>query len=415
MGRKAEEMGPLAVSRLKAPGMHFVGGVDGLALQVLPTGGRSWVLRVMIGGKRREMGLGGFPDVKLADAREAARIARRKIREGVDPIEESRAVKAALAAGQAKVVTFKEAAEQYVTAHEASWKNPKHRAQWRATLKAYAYPTLGSLSVRDIELPHVLAVLEPIWTEKSETASRLRGRIEVVMDWATAHGHRKGLNPARWRGHLDKILPRPSKVARVKHHAAIPVGAVGAFMQKLRQADGTGARALEFAALTAGRSGEVRGATWAEIDLKAKVWTIPAQRMKAGHEHRVPLSPAAIDILQRLPKFKDVEFVFPSARGGQLSDMTLLAVMRRLNAKAVPHGLRSTFRDWASERTSYAHEVAEMALAHTIGNKTEAAYRRGDLFEKRRRLMNDWAAFMDRIEEPAEIIPLRRQTSDEAE
>ncbi|MDO8323069.1 MAG: integrase arm-type DNA-binding domain-containing protein [Phenylobacterium sp.] len=409
MGRKAEEMSPLAVSRLKEPGLHFVGGVAGLALQVLPTGGRTWVLRAMVGSRRRDMGLGGFPDVTLAGAKEAARDARKLIREGIDPIESARAAKSALRAAAAKSLTFTEAADAYLAAHEASWRNPKHRQQWENTLKTYAYPHIGKLSVSDVELAHVMKILEPIWQEKTETAKRLRGRIEMVLDWATARGYRQGLNPARWRGHLDKLLARPSKVAKPEHHAALPLNQMGAFVKRLREADGLGARALEFAILTAARSGEVRGATWGEIDLKAKVWTIPADRMKAGREHRVPLSQAALDLLGALPRIAGSDLLFTAPRGGQLSDMTLLAVLRRMNVDAVPHGFRSTFRDWCSERTNYPRDAAEMALAHTIGDKVEAAYRRGDLFEKRRRMMTDWAGFCARVVvESDNVVPMQQ-------
>jgi len=407
LGRKADELGALEVSRLDKPGMHFVGGVAGLALQVLPTGGRTWVLRVTIGGKRRDMGLGGFPDVKLAGAREAAREARKLIREGVDPIEAARAAASALRASRAKNVTFEEAAKAYIAAHEAGWRNEKHGQQWANTLKAYAYPVIGSLMVRDVDLTHVLKILEPIWTTKNETASRLRGRIEQVLDWATARGYRNGLNPARWRGHLDKLLARPSKLGRVEHHRAIAVSDVGAFMVKLREAEGMGARALEFAILTAARSGEVRGATWSEIDLGAAVWVVPGDRMKAGREHRVALSGAAVSVLKALPRMAGTDIVFPAPRGGMLSDMTLTAVMRRMKVDGVPHGFRSTFRDWAAERTNYPRDVAEMALAHTIGDKVEAAYRRGDLFEKRKRMMADWAKFLSKVDVSSDgVIPI---------
>jgi integrase len=394
------------VSRLREDGFHNVGGVQGLALQV-KQGSRSWVLRAVIGGKRRDMGLGPYPDVTLAQAREKAREARELIRIGVDPVERQQAARRALKIAAAAALTFKQCAEKYIAAHRSGWKNAKHAQQWENTLQTYAYPVVGSLLVRDVGLPQVLKILEPIWTEKNETASRLRGRIELVLDWATARGLRDGLNPARWRGHLDMLLPRPSKVQRGDHHPALPVSEVGAFMARLRRAEGMGARALEFTILTAARSGEVRGATWAEFDLAARVWTVPAGRMKAGKEHRVPLSTAAVDLLNGLPEGASDEIVFKAGRGGMLSDMTLSAVMRRMEVDAVPHGFRSTFRDWAAERTVYPREVAEMALAHTIGNKVEAAYRRGDLFEKRRVMMEDWAAFLVRIEEPASVIPLR--------
>lgn len=407
MARKAAELNALAVSRLSEPGLHFVGGVAGLALQVLPSGGRSWILRASIGGRRRDMGLGGFPDVPLAQAREAARRARSKIRDGIDPIEEGRASRSALLASAASVVTFRAAADAYIAAHQAGWKNPKHGVQWRSTLNGYAFPLIGDLGVRDVELAHILRILEPIWTSKTETASRLRGRLELVLDWAIARGYRVGPNPARWRGHLDKLLARPSKVAVVKHHRALPVGELAEFVSRLRAVEGVSARALEFAILTAARSGEVRGARWSEIDLKEGVWTIPKERMKAAREHRVPLSEPARQMLRSLPK-TDAGLVFESPRGGALSDMALTLVLRRMNVAAVPHGFRSTFRDWTAELTSYPSEVCEIALAHTVGNKVEAAYRRGDLFEKRRRLMRDWARFCLDAQSAEVAIPLRR-------
>lgn len=393
MPRLPEPMGPLAVSRLNSPGLHTVGGVPGLALQVLESGGRTWILRTVIGKRRREMGLGGYPGVTLAMARDAAREARDLVRRGIDPIEAAREAKQSLMATPPVAYTFKAAADAYIAAHSASWKNPKHRDQWTATLSNYAFPVMGDLDVAAIELKHVMRVLEPIWLQKTETAKRLRGRIEMVLDWAGARGFREGPNPARWRGHLDKLLAKPSKVRRIVHHRALPIDAIGAFMTRLRNADGVGARALEFAILTAARSGEVRGATWAEIDLEGGLWTIGAERMKAAREHRVPLSEAALAVLQKMPRGHSDQYVFRAALGGQLSDMTISSVLRRLQVDAVPHGFRSTFRDWAAERTAYPNEVAEMALAHAVGNKVEAAYRRGDLFAKRLALMKDWAAF----------------------
>ena len=409
MASRAEELRALVVAQLTKPGLHFVGGVPGLALQVLPTGGRTWVLRMVIGDRRRDMGLGGFPGVTLADAKEAARIARAKVRAGIDPIEEARSNLSMLKAAQASALTFEDCAGRYIDAHESSWKNAKSAQQWRNTLATYAYPEMGSLLVRDVAMTHVLNVLEPIWHSKTETATRVRGRIESVLDWATARGYREGLNPARWKGHLDKVLPAADKVAKTTHHPALPVSDLGAFMKELRQIQGMGARALEFAILTAARSGEVRGATWAEIDTQAAVWTVPGERMKMKKEHRVPLSPAALALLESLPRMADTPFVFPALRGGMLSDMTLTAVIRRLKAPAVPHGFRSTFRDWAAERTSHPRDAAEMALAHAIGDKVEAAYRRGDLFNKRARMMNDWAAFCARVETKGTVIPLHKK------
>lgn len=423
MPRKPSELTALAVSKLSTPGLHFVGGVPGLALQVLPSGGRTWVLRMVIGSKRRDMGLGGYPGVTLALAREAARAARTKVREGVDPIEEAKAARSELKAMQAAAMTFEQCAAAYIAANRAGWKSAKHAQQWTNTLTQWAYPKLGRLLVRDVGLAQVLAVLEQpadpkkpdgpnLWLAKTETASRLRGRIETVLDWATVRSYRAGDNPARWRGHLDKLLPAPAKVAKADHHPAVPVGEVGRFMVQLRAATGVAARALEFTVLTAARSGEVRGARWPELDLAARVWIVPAERMKAGKEHRVPLSDAAVALLQAMPHLDASELVFPGsgrdADGNprQLSDMALTAVMRRMSLEAVPHGFRSTFRDWAAERTNYPRDVAEMALAHTIGDKVEAAYRRGDLFEKRQLMMADWAKFISTVEHPAGVVDL---------
>ena len=409
MPKLAKELAALTVARIAAPGLHFVGIVPGLALQVTAARARSWTLRVVIGGKRRDMGLGGYPEVPLAQAREKGRNARELIRQGIDPIARQQAAASALRASMTEAATFKECATAYMKAHAAGWKSAKHRQQWENTLTQHAYPVIGELLVRDVKLPQVLAVLEPIWSTTNETAVRLRGRIETVLDWAAARGYRDGLNLARWRGHLDKLLARPSKVAKVEHHAALPVGEVGAFMVRLREAQGMGARALEFGILTAARSGEVRGATWAEVDTEAKVWTIPAERMKAGKEHRVPLSGEALALLATSPKMAGSEVVFPAPRGGALSDMTLSAVLRRMGVAAVPHGFRSTFRDWASERTNYPRDVAEMALAHAIGDKVEAAYRRGDLFEKRRLMLTDWGRFLAKVETKGEVIDMQNK------
>lgn len=404
MPRKAKELSALEVGRLKTPGLHFVGVVAGLALQVTPSGARSWILRTTVGSKRRDIGLGGFPDVSLAGAREAARSTRAKIKEGIDPVAERQAARSTLAAALASARTFQQAAEAYIRAHEAGWKNSKHVAQWTTTLETYAYPIIGSLHVSDIATQHVVSVLEPIWSTKTETASRLRGRIESVLAWARVQGFREGENPARWKGHLDHILPARSKVQRTKHHAALDYRRISSFMAALRVVPGTGARALEFAILCASRSGEVRGATWKEIDLEAGTWTVPAERMKAEREHRIPLSPAALDLLRRQERMAETDLIFPSTKLSPLSDMTLTAVIRRMqeasgqwadsNGKIITaHGFRSTFRDWAGETTPYPREVIEHALAHQLADKAEAAYARGTLFEKRRLLMNDWAGY----------------------
>lgn len=398
MAKIAKELSALEVGRLRAPGLHAVGGVAGLYLQVTHTGARSWVLRAVVGAKRRDIGLGGFPSVTLAGAREAARAAREKIAAGIDPVEQRRAAKNALIVAQSSAKTFEQCTAAYLAEREAGWKNAKHRAQWQSTLETYAFPVIGKIPARDIGLPHVLDVLRPIWTEKTETASRLRGRIESVLDWARVSGYRTDENPARWRGHLEKILLAPAKVAKVTHHVALPIDQVGAFMRDLRAQAGVAAKALEFTILTAARSGEVRGATWGEIDLDAATWTVPAERMKAGREHRVALSRQALELLASMGSGKPDEIVFKAPRGGAFSDMALTAVLRRMNVAAVPHGFRSSFRDWAAERTAFPGEVAEMALAHAIPNQTEASYRRGDLLEKRYQLSQAWADFCDQVQ-----------------
>jgi len=394
MPRKAKELSPLEVRRLTRPGRWSVGGTDGLALQVTTSGARSWVLRIATGGRQREMGLGSFPTVPLAEARDKARQHRALVKQGVDPIASRRAASSAASAERQAQKTFAEVAAQYIAQHEKSWRNAKHHAQWAATLRTYAEPAIGSLLVRDIRAAHVFDVLEPIWTTKTETATRVRSRIELVLDYAAARGYREGLNPARWKGNLDAALPNAAKVAPVRHHAAVAVEEVAPFMKRLRLQGGVAARALEFAVLTAARSGEVRGATWSEVDLRAALWRIPAARMKSGREHRVPLSKPALMLLRSLPGDRlPADHVFPGVRG-PLSDMSLTAVLRRMEVSATAHGFRSTFRDWVSEHTEHSGEVAEMALSHAIGDKVEAAYRRGDLLEKRVALMAEWATFL---------------------
>lgn len=394
MPRKAKELSPVEVRRLVLPGRWSVGGVDGLALQVSGSGARSWVLRLSTGGRQREMGLGSFPTVTLAGARDEARRQRALFKAGTDPIALRRAIESAAAAKRATQKTFSEVAAQYISRHEKSWKNPKHHAQWSATLRTYAEPSIGKLLVSDIRPAHVVGVLEPIWITKTETATRVRSRIEIVLDFAAAHGLREGPNPARWKGNLDAALPNAGKVAPVRHHAAVEVEHAVDFMKRLRVQEGMGARALEFAVLTAARSGEVRGATWSEVSLETGLWTVPATRMKSGREHRVPLSKEAAGLLAALPgDHLPEDYVFPGMRG-PLSDMSLTAVLRRMEVAATAHGFRSTFRDWVSEQTEYSGEVAEMALSHAIGDKVEAAYRRGDLLAKRIALMGDWASFL---------------------
>lgn len=404
MARIAKPLQALEVGRLNKPGYHAIGTVAGLYLQVTDGGAKSWVLRIVVGDKRRDIGLGAYPGITLAMAHQKARETRESIINGIDPVERRKAAKSLLMAAQAKSITFEDAAFTYVKAHESAWKNAKHAAQWRATLEKYAYPSIGQLRVADIGLPHILTILEPIWKTKTVTASRLRGRIESVLDWATTRGFREGLNPARWAGHLDTLLASPKKLAKQVHHKAVSIEDVGEFMVSLRAMNGIGAVALEFAILTAARSGEVRGANWSEIDIGAKLWTIPASRMKAEREHRAPLSDIAVALLEKLPRFADSNLVFVSPRGKQLSDMTLSAVMRRMNIDAVPHGFRSTFRDWAAERTSYPPEIMEAALAHVKGDKVEAAYFRSDLFDKRRRLMTEWSTFLGIVESKSSTV-----------
>lgn len=411
MPKRAKELSALEVGRLTATGLHAVGGVPGLYLQINGEA-KSWILRVTVGSKRRDMGLGGFPAVTLAQAREKARTARDNIDAGTDPILARQQAKSALRAAQASAISFEEAARRFIDAKADEWKNGKHRTQWENTLATYAFPIMGKLHVQDVKQSHVLSVLEPIWKDKTETASRLRGRIESVLDWATARHYRQGENPARWRGHLDHILAKPAKIAKVEHHAALPIDDLPAFMADLRKREGTAARALELLILTAARSGEVRGAEWGEFDLETATWTIPADRMKAGKEHRVPLSDPAVKLLKALPRIEGTELIFPGSKGKPLSDMTLTAVMRRMKVEAVPHGFRSTFRDWVSERTNYPNELAEMALAHTIGNKVEAAYRRGDLLDKRRQMMGAWSNFCEAPRATGgDVVAMKRKAS----
>ena len=403
--RMAEKRG-FEISKLKTPGVHPVGGVPGLYLNVNSPEARSWILRLSVGGRRPEMGLGSYPEVSHVQAKEKAKAARDLARHGIDPIDEARNARSLLAAARGRQLTFDQCAEQYITAHAAGWRNAKHADQWKNTLATYASPVIGKLLVRDVETPHLVKILTPIWPTKTETASRVRGRIERVLGWATTSGYRTGENPARWRGHLENLLPKQSQVATIEHHAAHSWRTVGAFMSRLREQDGMGARALEFAILTAARSGEVRGATWAEIDLDEALWTIKATRMKAKAEHVVPLSKPALKLLRALPRMAGTDLVFPSNRLSPLSDMTLAAVMRRMQVAATPHGFRSTFRDWCSESTNYPREVAEKSLAHTIPSAVEAAYRRGSLLDKRRRLMAEWATYCGRVPTVATVTAI---------
>lgn len=427
MPKRAKELSAAEVRRLtQTPGFHAVGGVAGLYLTVSDTGASSWILRTKVGDRRRDIGLGGFPDVTLAGAREEAREVKRKIKEGIDPVSERKDARSRLMAQQVKEITFEQAAAKVIAKKQAEASNPKHAQQWKNTLETYAFPVLGKMAVKDVDLAHVIKVLEPQWGTKTETMTRVRQRVEAVLAWATVHGHRSGDNPARWKGNLDAVLPAPAKVAKSKNHAALPYVRAAEFMADLRTRDGLAAKALEFAIMTAARSNEIRGARWDEIDLAEKVWVIPAERMKAKREHRVPLSDAAVTLLEALPRFEDNDLVFPAPRGGQMSDATLAAVIKRMNAAKpkgqgyvdpkqgdrtiTQHGFRSTFRDWAGECTAYPGEAIEQALAHTIKNAAEAAYRRGDMLDKRRRLMADWADYLnDAAPKSGTVTPIRKE------
>jgi integrase len=420
MPKIAKELSALEVKRLQYTGTGqnqtlAVGGVAGLLMQLTPNGGRSWLLRTSVGGKRKEYGLGSFPEITLSVARDRARATKEQIRDGVDPIEERKAKKSALLAEQRRGLSFDDAVDRYLDAKLDEFSNPKHRQQWRNTLKTYAVPALGNMLVQDIAVQDILRVLQPIWHEKTETASRVRGRVEAVLNWATVSGHREGDNPARWAGNLKELLPAPSKIAKEENHPALQIDDVPRWLSCLRTMDGMGRYALEFTLLTASRSQEVRGALWSEIDFDAGLWIVPASRMKMSREHRVPLSSGAVELLQQVPRLVETDLVFSAPRGGKLSDMTLSAAMKRLHQAdikdggegftdrlsgrpAVPHGLRSVFRDWVSERTDFPGELGEMALAHKVGSDVEGAYRRGQMTNKRRPLMQAWSDFANCIE-----------------
>jgi len=396
MPRIARELGPLAVKGLTTAGLHPVGGVAGLMLQVSATGASSWLLRVKVGDKRREIGLGAFPGVGLALARQKAQQTRDDIETGIDPVLQRAQARQAIVEQQqeekALAWTFQRCAEAYIKAKTPGWRNAKHATQWTNTLATYAYPTIGAVLVRNVTITHITTIIEPHWATKNETINRVRNRIELVLDWATVRKLRSGDNPARWKGNLDKLLADRNIVGAVTGHRALPAGALFGFMQALQAVPGTSARCLEFVVLLACRSGEARLATWDEIDMVSRTWAIPGQRMKSGRPHNVPLSTEAVALLEALPRMEGTTLVFPGAKAGKpLSDMSLTAVMRRMEVDAVPHGMRASFSSWCAESTAYPSEVREMALAHAIGDNTVAAYQRSDLFEKRRNLMADWA------------------------
>ena len=390
MARRIGILTALAVRNCSKPGLYGDGA--GLYLQVGTTGSKSWIFRFMIKGRSRAMGMGALHTVSLAEARQAALECRKLVREGKDPIDERHA--RINGPGGSNALTFSACAEAYIAAHEAGWRNAKHVAQWRSTIETYAKPIFGDKPIDNVDLGMVMQVLEPIWSTKTETASRVRGRIESVLDWATVRGYRTGENPARWRGHLEALLPARTRVRKVRHHPALPYTELPTFMEALRTRSGRGARALEFLILTAARTGEVIGADWAEIDLERKVWVVPASRMKAGREHRVPLTETAMALLGEAPTQKAGPIFATERSGDALSNMALLAVLKRMKrTDLTAHGFRSTFRDWVAEKTDLPNELAEMALAHTVSDKVEAAYRRGDMFERRRTLMQEWSRF----------------------
>lgn len=398
----------LQVTKTIKPGRY--GDGHGLYLQVSSSGVKSWLLRYERLGRERWMGLGPLHTVSLKDARDRAQRARRQLLDGIDPLDARKAERAAQALEAARSLTFEQAAQQYFDAHERQWRNAKHRQQFLNTLKTYAYPRIGKLAVAAIDTGLVLNCIEPIWQSKTETASRTRARIEAILDWATVRGFRKGDNPARWKGHLDNVLPARGQLKKAIHHAALNYAELPAFMTALREREGVAARALEITILNAARTGEVIGATWEEVDLVAKTWTVPADRIKGGKEHKVPLSDLAVEILKALPREDGNSFVFigPQRRG--LSNMAMSSVLARMNYTGITvHGFRSTFRDWAAERTGHPNHVVEMALAHVVGNKVEAAYRRGDLLEKRRRLMADWARYCgSKASDTGNVLELKR-------
>ena len=399
---KREKFSDLLIKRMSKPGVYGDGA--GLYIRVTETGTKHWIHRFSLHGKAHWMGLGPYPEITLTEARLKNMEARRTRLAGVNPINARNA-----AIAKAQSLTFQECADQYIASHRSSWKGLKHFVKWTNSIAAYCGPVIGKLPVNEIDVGLIMRVLDPIWTTKMSTARNIRSRIESILDWATVRGYREGNNPARWKGNLDHLLPKSSRAKGTKHHAALGYTQMGDLMGELRQQDGISAKALEYAILTACRSGEVRLATWGEVNLKNRVWIIPAERMKVGKEHRVPLSDDAMAILNQMDQ--STTFIFPGRSGRLLSDMSLTKVLRRMgHIDTTVHGFRSTFRDWAAESTAYPQHVAEMALAHTIGDKVEAAYRRGDLFTKRTRMMEDWARFCNQTQSGA-VLPLRKSNT----
>jgi integrase len=406
MPKQAKPLTARQVETRKKPGMVADGA--GLYLLVSPAGTKSWIYRYQLAGKRRDMGLGPTNELSLAQARDVAREARRLVRDSIDPIEARRSKRAAAQAADATVArTFRQCAEAYVASHQAGWRSAKHRRLWLSQLETHVYPAFGHLPVTVINTALVTQALEPLWRVKPQTAGVLRGRIEGVLDWAVARGYRIGDNPARWRGHLQNLLPAPAKVRRVEHHAAMPYVELGAFMEELRQRGAIAARALEFLILAAARTGEVIGARWDEINLGERLWTLPADRMKSGREHRVPLSDAAMAIVDAMADTRQSDFIFAGAYPGRpLAHDALNRELHRLGRQETVHGFRSAFAQWAAERTNYSFEVRELALAHAVGDAVVRAYQRSDLFDRRRRLMNDWARFCAQPAGAGEVVHL---------
>jgi integrase len=403
MPRTLNRLTALKIARTKADGLYSDGG--GLYHRV-EGGSHGWVLRFTLHGRKREMGLGPVHTLNLTEAREKARECRQLLLEGIDPIERRKEARAAARLEQAKAMTFEQCSSAFMAAKETEWTNPKHRAQWARTLQMFAYPVIGKLPVKDIDTALVTKVLQPIWQTKTETASRLRGRIQAVIDWASVSGFRSGPNPAQWAGHLEHVFPA---VTKGEHHVALPYTELPAFMAKLRADSSVQARALEFLILAAARLGEVRGAVWPEIDMAARMWTVPAARMKAKKEHRVPLCDDAMAILAHMQKLQRTNYIFPGNRSDRpLGASTFNLLVKQLGADVTVHGFRSSFRTWAAERTNYPREIAELALAHNVSSEVERAYQHSDMLEKRRAFMALWAGFLAKPQPEGAVLPMRR-------
>jgi integrase len=401
------------IEHLKKVGYHADG--DNLYMQVTSSNAKSWIFRFSFDGKRREMGIGPYPEITLEKARESAIELRRLVKAGIDPIEQRKADQAAKRAERNNAVTFAYCAKQYIESHRHGWKNVKHAQQWENTLEQYAYPVIGETIIKDVDTALIMRILQSIWLTKNETAGRLRGRLENILDWAAVQGFRAVENPARWKGHLDNLLASPGKVQKRNHFKALSYSEINALILALRANGSVSAKALEFLILTAARTGEIIGAKWDEIDFDNQLWIVPADRMKAGREHRIPLSSRAFEIVKQMQALKTNDAIFPGrSKGGFLSNAAMDKLLQQtLGIDATVHGMRSTFRDWASERTAYPPEVCEMALAHTIRNQAEAAYRRGDLIEKRRNLMEDWLKFCNTATDASgEVIPFKRMVDE---